>query len=97
MPEPGQAQTVVNPAFCLKASLGAGERVVGLFPELHGTWGGVCTRSPPAPAGGFYGIRCIREGLPMRCDHEKHSIVLFFLGKRSLLVLRMASCHAARR
>ena len=33
----------------------------------------------------------------MRCDHEKHSIVLFFLGKRSLLVLRMASCHAARR
>jgi hypothetical protein len=30
------------------------------------------------------------------CIHEKHSILLFFLGKRSLLVLRMASCHAIR-
>jgi hypothetical protein len=28
--------------------------------------------------------------------HEKHDIVSFFLGKRSLLVLRMASCHAAK-
>ena len=28
------------------------------------------------------------------CIHEKHSIVLFFLGKRSLLVLRFASCEA---
>jgi hypothetical protein len=29
--------------------------------------------------------------------HEKHDIVSFFLGKSSLLVLRMASCHAAKR
>jgi len=28
------------------------------------------------------------------CVHEKHDIVSFFLGKRSLLVLRKASCHA---
>jgi hypothetical protein len=28
--------------------------------------------------------------------YEKHDIVSFFLGKRSLLVLRMASCHAGR-
>jgi hypothetical protein len=28
------------------------------------------------------------------CLHEKHSILLFFLGKRSLLVLRFASCEA---
>jgi hypothetical protein len=28
------------------------------------------------------------------CIHEKHDIVSFFLGKRSLLVLRTASCHA---
>jgi hypothetical protein len=28
--------------------------------------------------------------------HEKHDIVSFFLGKRSLLVLRMASCHAVK-
>jgi hypothetical protein len=27
-------------------------------------------------------------------DHEKHRIVRFFLGKRSLLVLRFASCEA---
>ena len=31
------------------------------------------------------------------CIHEKHRIVRFFLGKRSLLVLRMASCHANQR
>ena len=29
--------------------------------------------------------------------HEKHRIVRFFLGKRSLLVLRVASCHAVFR
>jgi hypothetical protein len=29
--------------------------------------------------------------------HEKHDIVSFFLRKRSLLVLRMASCHANQR
>jgi hypothetical protein len=28
------------------------------------------------------------------CVHEKHRIVRFFLGKRSLLVLRFASCKA---
>ena len=42
-----------------------GHRVIGLFPELHGTLDGIRTRSPPAPAGGLYGIGCIREGLPM--------------------------------
>jgi len=28
------------------------------------------------------------------CIHEKHDILSFFLGKRSLLVLRFASCEA---
>jgi hypothetical protein len=33
-------------------------------------------------------------GSSRSCLYEKHDIVSFFLGKRSLLVLRMASCHA---
>ena len=33
-------------------------------------------------------------GSSRSCVHEKHSILLFFLGKRSLLVLRFASCEA---
>jgi hypothetical protein len=36
-------------------------------------------------------------GSSRSCLHEKHSILLFFLGKRSLLVLRFASCEAAMR
>ncbi len=36
-------------------------------------------------------------GSSRSCVHEKHRVVRFFLGKRSLLVLRMASCHAAKR
>jgi len=33
-------------------------------------------------------------GSSRSCLHEKHSVLLFFLGKRSLLVLRLASCEA---
>ena len=33
-------------------------------------------------------------GSSRSCLHEKHSVLLFFLGKRSLLVLRFASCEA---
>jgi hypothetical protein len=33
-------------------------------------------------------------GSSRSCLYEKHDIVSFFLCKRSLLVLRMASCHA---
>ena len=49
--------------------------LVRLFPKLHGTLDGIQTRSPPASAGGFYGIRCIREGLPVSRIHAKHDIV----------------------
>jgi len=38
-----------------------------------------------------------RAGSPnteANCIHEKHDILSFFLGKRSLLVLRFASCEA---
>ena len=35
-----------------------GHRVVGLFPDLHGTLAGVYARSPPASAAGFlWGMR----------------------------------------
>jgi hypothetical protein len=39
------------------------------------------------------GSRDRRKG----CLHAKHGILPFSLGKRSLLVLRMASCHAVVR
>jgi hypothetical protein len=56
----------------------------------------------PLPRHGFHklktrGHESTRAGSPnteASCIHEKHDIVSFFLGKRSLLVLRMASCHA---
>jgi len=42
-----------------------GHRVIGLFPAVHATRDGAHARSPPAPAGGFYGLGNIRQGLPM--------------------------------
>jgi hypothetical protein len=35
-------------------------------------------------------------GSSRSCPYEKHDIVSFFLGKRSLPVLCVASCHAFR-
>jgi hypothetical protein len=35
-------------------------------------------------------------GSSTSCIHAKHGILPFLLGKRSLLVMRMASCHAIR-
>jgi hypothetical protein len=46
---------------------------------------------------GILPCRSTRAGSPnteASCIHEKHDIVSFFLGKRSLLVLRFASCEA---
>jgi hypothetical protein len=55
-------------------------------------------RHPPAGAAlRILRSRLTRAGSPnteASCLHEKHDIVSFFLGKRSLLVLRFASCEA---
>jgi hypothetical protein len=54
-------------------------------------------------AGATHGIlpcRPTRAGSPnteASCVHAKHGVLPFSLGKRSLLVLRMASCHADQR
>ncbi len=75
-----------------------GHRFVGRSRNCMARWMACKPGVPRLPPGAFMGIFRFDEpaigGSSRSCVHEKHRILRFFLGKRSLLVLRFASCEA---